>query len=144
MDRRILKMCLFVFALIIAPVAASAADLPSAPPEPTLKSIYAGTHRLDEFTGKDTKAIVCAFLDTECPIAQKYIPRLTDIHERVSKKGVRVLGIYANTRVNIWSMAAHAQDSDISFPVFKDVDQRLADRLGVQITPEVVVLDAKL
>jgi hypothetical protein len=112
--------------------------------EPTLKSIYAGQHRLHEFKTDKTKALVLAFLDTECPIARKYIPRLKEIHERLKDKGVRVLGIYANTRVNIWSMAAHAHDSDIPFPVLLDLEQRLADRLGVQVTPEVVVLDAEL
>lgn len=132
-------------AIIFAPLCAlAAADSQPAAPEPTLKSIYAGLHRLDDLKAKDTKAVVCAFLDTECPIAQKYIPRLKDIHQRLEKKGVRVLGVYANSRVNIWSMAAHAHDSDIPFPVFQDVDQRLADRLGVQTTPEVVVLDSKL
>ncbi len=118
----------------------SRADLP----EPALKSIYAGVHRLDEFKTPGTKAIVLAFLDTECPIAKKQLPRLKDLHERMAAKGISFLGIYSNTRVNIWSMAIHAHDSDIPFAVFQDLDHRLADRLGVQRTPEIVVLDENL
>src|SRR4029078_10790972 len=63
---------------------------------------------------------------------------------RLRDKGVRFFGIYANSRVDVWSMAIHAHDADIPFPVFKDVDQQLADSLGVKTTPEVVVLDGEL
>ena len=116
----------------------------AAPPGVTLKSIYAGAHNLDEFKTTNTKALVLAFLDTECPVARKQLPRLKDVHERWGDKGVCVLGIYSNARVNIWSMAAHAHDSDIPFPVFQDVEHRLADQLGVQVTAEIVVLDQDL
>ena len=100
MARRLFTVSLCALLLLGASDNLSAADS-STNAEPTLKSIYAGLHRLDELKTADTKAIVCAFLDTECPIAQSYIPRLTDIHERLGKKGVRILGIYANTRVNV-------------------------------------------
>ena len=119
-------------------------ESPAVPSEPALKSIYAGVHRLAEFKTAETKVIVLAFLDTECPIARKQLPRLKDLHQRMANQGVAMLGIYSNTRVNIWSMAVHAHDSDIPFPVFQDVDQCLADQLGVQKTPEIVVLDQDL
>src|SRR5262245_19089360 len=41
-------------------------------------------------------------------------------------------------------MAVYAQDQDIPFPVLQDVDLHLADSLGVEMTPESVVLDRKL
>jgi len=144
MLRRSFQRSVCALALLAFAVDALAKDSASTEPEPILKSIYAGLHTLDELKTSDTKAIVCAFLDTECLIAQSYLPRLKDIHERFQNKGVRVLGIYANTRVNIWTIAVHAHDNDIPFSVFKDVDQHLADRLAVQVTPEIVVLDADL
>ncbi len=110
--------------------------------EPTLKSIYCSVHRVEEFQQEDTQVIVFAFLDTDCPIARNYLSRLTDIYNRLRDRGVSIVGIYSNTRVNAWSMAVHALDSDIPFPVFQDVEHRLADRFSVKVTPEVVVVDA--
>ena len=57
---------------------------PAVPGSPTatavqLKSIYAGIHSLDDFKNPKTKALVLAFLDTECPIAQKQLTKMTHI-----------------------------------------------------------------
>src|SRR5262249_44101346 len=116
----------------------------SQPSQATLKSVYSGLHTLDEIRDPQTKAIVLVFLDTECPIANSYLPRLAELHRRLRDQQGLFLGIYANSRVDVWSMAAHAHDADVPFPVFKDVDQQLADSLGVKVTPEVVVLDGEL
>jgi hypothetical protein len=80
----------------------------SAPPEPLLKSIYSGWHRLQDFKSADTKAIACVFLDVDCPIARKYLPRLAQMHERLRDQGVVILGIYSSPRVNVWEIAVHA------------------------------------
>jgi hypothetical protein len=116
----------------------------SGPSQATLKSIYSGLHTLEEIRDPQTRAIVVVFLDTECPIANSYVPRLTQLHQQLRDQHVVFLGVYANSRVDVWSMATHAHDANVPFPVFKDVDQQLADALGVKVTPEVVVLDGEL
>src|SRR6266542_1716450 len=102
MLRRMFVVWLFAL-LLPAGRWSAASDSPAASPEPALKSIYAGIHRLDEFKTAQTKALVLAFLDTECPIAQKQLPRLKEVHERLADEGVSVLGIYSHTRINIWN-----------------------------------------
>src|SRR5262245_56917213 len=77
MHLRLLKASLCALLVLALLDRLSGADS-STNAEPSLKSIYAGFHTLDELKTADIKAIVCAFLDTECPIAQSYIPRLTD------------------------------------------------------------------
>src|SRR5262245_7356721 len=111
---------------------------------PQLKSIYSGVHDLSQFTRADTRVIVLAFLGTECPVARQYLPRLAQMHADFQNKGVQFLGIYSNAGVSVFDMATHAQDEDIPFPVFIDVDHHLADLLSVKVTPEVVVLDRQL
>ncbi|MEX0641884.1 MAG: redoxin domain-containing protein [Pirellulales bacterium] len=112
--------------------------------KPLLKSIYSGVHTLAEFQDKDTRAVVAVFLDTECPVARRYAPRLAELHERFRNKGVRMIGVYPNPRVDVFSMATHAHDVDIPFPVYLDLEQALTDRLDAEVTPEAIVLDAKL
>jgi hypothetical protein len=111
---------------------------------PRLKSIYSAVHDLEEFAKGDTQGIVLVFLGTNCPVARSYIPRLIELADTYRGQQIKTLGIYSDVGVNAFDMATHAQDLDISFPVFKDVDHRLAAWLGVQMTPEVVVLDNKL
>jgi thiol-disulfide isomerase/thioredoxin len=124
--------------------------LPSKPSErPQLKSIYAQVHGINEFFSKNapggaSEIVVCVFVGRECPVAQQYLPTLAEIHEQYGKHKVRLLAIYANPSDDLMDMAQHAHDADIPFAALLDVDQRLADLLDVQRTPEVVVLDKTL
>src|SRR5262245_41951639 len=109
---------------------------------PRLKTIYSTVRTLD--VPKSSRGVVLVFLGTECPVARQYLPRLKELHHEYQSQGVQFLGIYSNVGVNAFSMATHAHDEDIPFPVLQDVDHKLADLLAVETTPEVVVLDAKL
>ena len=45
---------------------------------------------------KDKKAIVVVFVGTECPINNLFLPRLAELHQEYSAKGVQFLAINAN------------------------------------------------
>jgi hypothetical protein len=144
--RRLLLLAI-AFALIIVPRvlwAGSPLEGLDSAARPHLKSVYSSVHDMKEFSRGDTKAVVCVFLGTECPVARQYLPRLNELSGEFRDKGVRFLGVYADVGVNVLDMATHAHDAEIVFPVFKDVDQRLVKALDVQFVPEVVVLNSKL
>lgn len=111
---------------------------------PLLKSIYAGSHQLQDFFRDDAVAVVFVFTSQTCPVAQQYVPTLNELHQRFSEHGVRLVAVYTNSRVGIASMAKHAHDADVHFPAMLDYEHRLAKLLDVTVTPEVVVLDAGL
>ena len=142
-----MRLALLFLATVNGAALASAATplVPDDPGQrPRLKSIYSGVHDLGQFAGADSAALVLVFLGTECPVARQYVPRLVELHHEYRSKGVQFLGIYSDSAVNVWQMTRHAHDENIPFPVFIDVDQRLAELLGVKVTPEVVVLDRRL
>jgi len=87
------------------------------------------------------RARVLAFLGTGCPLANLYLPRLVALEAEYRARGVRFLAVYPNANEDLAQIAAHAADRDVPFLVWKDVDQRLADRVGAARTPTVVVLD---
>ena len=89
----------------------------------------------------DAKVVVVAFLGTECPLANVYVPRLAELSARWEGKGVAFVGINSNQQDSITEVAAHAKRMEIPFPVLKDPANELADRLGAVRTPEVFVLD---
>ncbi len=87
------------------------------------------------------RILVLAFLGTECPLAKLYGPRLAELAARYEQQGVAFVGIMSNAQDSVTEMAAYARRHDIKFPLLKDLENRLADQLGAQRTPEVFVLD---
>jgi peroxiredoxin len=96
---------------------------------------------LDQFAAK--KAVVLAFVGCECPVAKLYGPRLAKLAKDYEAKGVQFLGVNANQQDGVSQIARFAKDAGIEFPILKDVNNVLADQLGVQRTTEVLVLDAE-
>jgi peroxiredoxin len=109
-------------------------------PNFTLKDIHRRPRSLDGF--KDKKALVVAFIDTECPVANVYVPTLIAMHKEYAKQGVQFLAINSGRQDSFTSVSAHAQDRGVPFPVLKDFDQSVADAFGARRTPEVFLLDA--
>jgi peroxiredoxin/mono/diheme cytochrome c family protein len=94
---------------------------------------------LDQFAAK--KVVALAFIGCECPVAKLYGPRLAKLAKDYEAKGVQFLGIDANQQDGVSQIARFAKDAGVEFPILKDVNNVLADQLGVQRTTEVLVLD---
>jgi peroxiredoxin len=96
-------------------------------------------HSLNDFS--QSKLIVVAFLGAECPLANRYAPRLAELAEEFTPRGVAFLGVDANRQDSLAHIARQAKEYRIPFPVLKDVGNAVADRFGAARTPEVFVLD---
>ncbi len=91
------------------------------------------------FRGKH--AVVLAFLGTDCPVGDLYIPRLVELNKAFKDRGVVFLGINANAHETVAQVAEHAKKNGIDFPVLKDQGNLVADSAFVERTCEVIVLD---
>ncbi len=101
---------------------------------------YRGAERsLDDFASK--KAIVLAFVGCDCPVAKQYGPRLASLAKDFEAKGIAFVAIDSNQQDSPTDLARYSKDSGIEFPILKDVNNVLADQLGVQRVSEVFVLD---
>jgi peroxiredoxin len=106
----------------------------------TLKDVTTGADvRLYGFAGK--AGAVIAFVGTECPVGDLYYPRLVELHREYGPKGVVFLAIDSNAHDSEEEVAAKAKEFGLDFPVLKDPDNRVADALMAERTPEVVLLD---
>lgn len=105
----------------------------------SLRDYRGRTHSLSEYA--DSKVVVLAFLGTECPLAKLYSPRLAAIDEEFRSQGVTILGINSNRHDSMTEVAAHARVHKLSFPVLKDLGNKVADQVGATRTPEILVLD---
>lgn len=125
----------------LAAAAALAADSPIGQ---QIKDFKARDYRgretsLAEFA--DQKAVVVAFLGTECPLAKLYGPRLEELAGQYKGQGVAFIGLDANRQDSIAEISNYARTHGVTFPILKDVGNVIADQFGAQRTPEVYLLD---
>ncbi|MCA9075928.1 MAG: redoxin family protein [Planctomycetaceae bacterium] len=105
----------------------------------TFKDIRYLPRRLSEFG--EHPAYVAVFVNTTCPIVQRYMPKLKRLHE--AYPDVQFMAINVSEADSIRDMAMHALEYDVPFPFVKDIAGNCVEAMGVQRTPEVVVLDAE-
>jgi peroxiredoxin len=107
----------------------------------TLPDARGKLHSLGELSEK--RLVVVVFLGASCPLAARYGPRLAELAREFGPRGVAFLAINANAQDSLADVAAYARRHKIPFPVLKDPDHAVADRMGAVRTPEAFVLDAR-
>jgi peroxiredoxin len=93
--------------------------------------------------GQTAKVNVVAFLATECPMSNGYLPALASISKALADKGVAVVGIVPDPEITAAQLVAHAKEYQVPFPLLRDPEHAAVAALGAKVTPEVVVLDDK-
>lgn len=99
------------------------------------------TRRLDDLG--ERKATVLVFVTQACPLAKQVLPRLVALEAATRERGARFLLVDVGLDAHVHGTAALALDHGVPFPAVVDPDGAAARRLGVKVTPTVVVLDAK-
>src|SRR5262249_32736939 len=69
--------------------------------------------------------------------------RLAALAKQYASKDVVFLGLDANRQDSVTKIAAYARHHEIDFPILKDLNQTIADKVGATRTPEGLVLDRK-
>jgi peroxiredoxin len=111
-----------------------------APNSNSLRDLRGNRRALHSFSSH--RAVVLAFLGTDCPVSNLYLPGLIDLEKKYRSQKVQFLAVYPNEHEDLEQVSSHAYDRDVPFPVLKDFGQRLADALGVTRVPMVAVLDS--
>ena len=104
---------------------------------------------LDDYRGKawsledfkESKALVVAFVGTECPLVANYAARLQKLADEHQAAGVAFLAIDSNQQDSLTELAHFARTHKIEFPVLRDAGNKVADSFGATRTPEVFLLD---
>jgi peroxiredoxin len=110
---------------------------------------------IDDFTlkgtdGKDYKLsstlekssyLVIMFWSTECPFVQAYTDRVNSLADTYRKKAVTFWAINSNSTESMEDAKTHAAEKGYPFPVLKDVNNVIADKLGATRTPEVFLIN---
>ena len=93
----------------------------------SLPDFHGQTHSLADYRGR---VVVLAFLGTECPLAKSYTAKLHELANEFATQKVAFLGIDANLQDSLTEMSAFARVHGVTFPLLKDNNNVIADRLG--------------
>jgi peroxiredoxin len=107
----------------------------------TLKDYRGAEHSLAALL-REKRAVAIVFLGTECPLAKLYGPRMEALSKEFASKGVGFLGIDSNRQDAVVEMDAFARQQGLTFPILKDLSNRVADDFGATRTPEAFLVDA--
>src|SRR5437899_12854295 len=107
----------------------------------TFKDIHYLPRTLEDLG--EAKAYVIIFTTAQCPLVQRYLPRLKELSSQYGEKGVRFLALDVGADDSIKEIAYQAVEHGVEFPFAKDFDGQCARALGATRTPQVVVLDGE-
>jgi len=136
-----------LFLLLTAGAIGVAAELKSLKigetvPTFTLKNYDGKEYSLDQIK-KENRFTVIMFIATQCPISNAYNERMVKLYDAYHSKGVAFVGINSNKQEDIEEIASHSKENKFQFAVLKDVENRVADAYGAQITPEIYVVNSE-
>jgi peroxiredoxin len=90
---------------------------------------------------KNTKVIVLMFVATQCPVSNAYNERYNKLFEDYKTKNVAFVGINSNKQESVEEIKEHAVEHGFKFPILKDFNNVIADKLDAQRTPEIFVVN---
>lgn len=107
----------------------------------TLADYNGVKHSLSDY--KSSKAIVLMFIATQCPVSNAYNGRMNELYEEYSKKNIAFVAINSNKQEAVEEIKNHAKEKGFKFPILKDSNNVIADKLEATVTPEIYVLDSR-
>lgn len=95
---------------------------------------------LDDLGAK--RAYVLVFTGTDCPLTQKYLPRLVELDAKYRDQGVQFVAVNSQANESVRDAAAQQLSAGALFPFVKDEDGQLAQAVGAHRTTEAALLDS--
>ena len=133
------KVALLAVGLLVSPALRAGGELKKVS-DFTLEDYNGVKHSLSVF--KSSKAIVLMFIATQCLVSNAYNERMVALQKDYADKGVTFIGINANKQESSDDVKNHAKAHGFVFPILKDWNNLIADKLGASVTPETYVLNS--
>ena len=95
---------------------------------------------LKSLAGKN--GTVLLFISVQCPVSNAYNERMEKLAQDYKAKGINVIGINSNVAEDATAVKTHAAENKLSFTILKDPGNKIADKLGANVTPEAYFLDS--
>ena len=87
------------------------------------------------------KGLALVFLNTDCPVSKRFLPKLRELNAIYSKKDIEFVGVFSSAQDTVMEMASFALENNLRFPVVKDEENEVCAALGIDRVPQVAVVD---
>ncbi|HEV7857638.1 MAG TPA: thioredoxin family protein [Pyrinomonadaceae bacterium] len=105
----------------------------------TLTDVDGKKHSLASLKGE--KGTVLIFVAVQCPVSNAYNERMEKLAQDYKARGINVVGINSNSTESTDDVRHHAAEHHLTFTILKDRDNKIADMLGAEHTPEAYLFD---
>ena len=110
-------------------------------PDYVLTGLDGRAMRLSDYPAQ--KAQLLVFFSVECPTSRIYADHMVRIHDAYGSRGVALIGVNANFNETSQDITAFGEAQQFTFPLLKDVNNRLADLLDAQSTPHAYLFNSE-
>ncbi len=94
-------------------------------------------------TGDGLRPVALVFLDAQCPISNRYGPRLNELHGVAREAEVELYGVLSDPTLTPAAAREYRDDYELDFPILFDSAGDLAARLSPTHVPEAFVVDKR-
>lgn len=147
MTLRVWSAALFVFATACAPGSDSAAGAGGGRVEVGLPVPAYSTVSLDgdsvSLAGQSGKVVLLNIWATWCHPCRDEIPELRAIHGRYRERGLELIGVSVDTDGTDDAIRTFMKDFQMTFPIWRDPDERISTQFLVVGVPATFLIDKK-
>ena len=89
---------------------------------------------VDPFDG--APVTVALFIDSDCPVSNRYAPELERLYVRYAPEGIRFWLVYPDPDIDAQTIREHMRAFGYTFPALMDPEHALVRRAKATVTPE--------
>lgn len=109
---------------------------------------FYGLSRANGFLGRvmgldPVRGAVLVFVSPGCPLGEKYLPRVQEMADALSKRGVPFLAVASGAGEKPDELAAWAKERGLTIPLLHDEGNVVADALMVERSNDCLLVDAR-
>ena len=97
---------------------------------------------VDPFESVDAVVNLFFFTRSDCPISNRYAPRVRGLHARFAPRKVAFWLVYSDPDEGVWAIQEHVSEYEYPGKILLDREHQLVRLTGVRVTPEVAVFNA--
>jgi len=112
-------------------------------PAPLFTGLTTDNEKLDFAQLKGKKVVILDFWSIYCASCVEEIPRLIEIHNEFSKKGLQVIGVNLDSFGTLRVVKfMQGMENKITFPVVIDKTRQIATSFNAMVLPTTLLIDA--
>jgi thioredoxin-related protein len=89
------------------------------------------------------RGVLLVFVLSDCPISNAYAPRIRQVCQTYSPRGIRCFVVYVDPSVPDEELIDHAQEYGLDMPLLRDRSRELVRLVGAKVAPQAVLVDRR-